>query len=143
MMDLMLDEKSITFKEIEKEILKLVCVVGRGLTKEVLERYDQYLHDTRNKSKLRDKGCRKSTIKTVYGEVSYDRHVYQICDEYGLKHCIYLLDENLSFNRIGLISENYAEMLISSITEMSYRNCAKSISETTGLPISHTGVWNV
>ena len=142
-MDLMLDEKSITFKKIEKEIFELVCEVGRELTKDILERYDQHLHDKRNKSELRDKGCRRSTIKTVYGEVSYDRHVYQTCDEYGLKHCVYLLDENLSLNRIGLISENYVEMLISSITETSYRNCAKSISETTGLPISHTGVWNV
>ncbi len=142
-MNLMLDEKGITFKEIEKEIFKLVCEAGRELTKEILERYDQHLHDTRNKSELRDKGRRKSTIKTVYGEVSYDRHVYQTCDEYGLKHCVYLLDENLSLNRIGLISENYVEMLVSSITEISYRNCAKSVSETTGLPISHTGVWNV
>ena len=142
-MNLILDEKNVTFKEIEKEIFKLVCEVGRELTKEILEKYDQHLHDIRNRSELRDKGCRRSTIKTVYGEVSYDRHVYQTCDEYGLKHCVYLLDENLNLNRIGLISENYVEMLISSITETSYRNCAKSVSETTGLPISHTGVWNV
>ena len=26
---------------------------------------------------------------------------------------------------------------------MSYRNCAEKVSETTGLPISHAGVWNV
>lgn len=142
-MNLMLDEKGITFKEIEKEIFKLVCEAGREITKDILKRYDQHLHDTRNKSELRDKGCRKSSIKTVYGEVLYERHVYTTCDEYGLKHCVYLLDENLRLNRIGLISENYAEMLVSSITETSYRNCAKNISETTGLPISHTGVWNV
>ena len=142
-MNLMLDEKGLTFKELEKEIFKLVCEAGRELTKDILERYDQHLHTTRNKSGLRDKGCRRSTIKTVYGEVSYERHVYQTCDEYGIKHCVYLLDENLGLNRIGLISENYVETLISSITETSYRNCAKSLSATTGLPISHTGVWNV
>jgi hypothetical protein len=143
MMDLMVDEKDITFKEIEKEIFELVCEAGRELTKDILEKYDQHLHTTRNKSELRDKGCRRSTIKTVYGEVSYNRHVYQTCDEYGIKRCIYLLDENLSLNRIGLISENYVELLISSITETSYRNCAERVSETTGLSISHTGVWNV
>ena len=142
-MSLMVDENGVTFKEIEKEIFNLVCEAGRELTREVLERYDQHLHTIRDKSELRDKGCRKSTIKTVYGEVPYNRHVYQTCDEYGLKHCVYLLDENLSLNRIGLISENYVELLISSITETSYRNCAESLSETTGLPISHTGVWNV
>ncbi len=142
-MNLMVDEKGISFKEIEKEIFNLICEVGRELTKEVLEKYDQHLHATRNKAELRDKGCRRSTIKTVYGEVSYDRHVYQTCDEYGLKHCIYLLDENLKLNKVGLISENYVELLISSITETSYRNCAERISESTGLPISHTGVWNI
>lgn len=143
MMDLMLNETGITFKEIEKEIFKLVCEAGRELTKDILERYDQHLHTTRNKSEFRDKGCRRSTIKTVYGEVSYDRHVYQTCDEYGIRHCIYLLDENLNLNRIGLVSENYVELLISSITETSYRNCAEKVSEATGLSISHTGVWNV
>ena len=143
MMNLMVDEKGVTFKEIEKEIFELVCEAGRELTKDILEKYDQHLHTTRNKSELRDKGCRRSTIKTVYGEVSYDRHVYQTCDEYGIRHYVYLLDDNLSLNRIGLISENYVELLISSITETSYRNCAERVSETTGLSISHTGVWNV
>lgn len=142
-MDSMVNENGVTFKTIEKEIYRLVCEVGRELTKEILERYDESLHETRNKAELRDKGCRRSTIKTVYGEVSYDRHVYQTRDEYGVNHCVYLLDENLSLNRVGLISENYVELLISSITEMSYRNCAEKVSETTGLSISHTGVWNV
>ena len=142
-MSLMVDENGVTFKEIEKEIFNLICEAGIELTREVLERYDKHLHTTRDKSELRDKGCRRSTIKTIYGEVPYNRHVYQTCDEYGLKHCVYLLDENLSLNRIGLISENYVEFLISSITETSYRTCAESLSETTGLPISHTGVWNV
>jgi len=142
-MGLMVIEKGVTFKTIEKEIYRLICEAGRELTKEILERYDQHLHKTRSKAELRDKGCRRSTIKTVYGEVSYNRHVYQTRDEYGVNHCVYLLDENLSLNRIGLISENYAELLISSITEMSYRNCAEKVSESTGLPISHTGVWNV
>jgi len=44
---------------------------------------------------------------------------------------------------LSLISENYVEILVSSITEMSFRNCAEKVSETTGLPISHTGVWNI
>ena len=143
MMDSMVNEKSVTFKDIEKEIFDLVCEAGRELTKEVLEGHDRHLHETRDRAKFRDKGCRRTTIKTVYGEVTYDRHVYQTCDEYGIKHCTYLLDEDLNLNRIGLISENYVEILISAITETSYRNSAKRVSEATGLSISHTGVWNV
>lgn len=143
MMNSMVNEKGITFKEIEKEIFKIICEAGRELTREILEKYDKHLHETRNKSVYRDKGCRGTSIKTVYGEVVYERHVYQTRDEYGINHCVYLLDENLKLNSIGLISENYVELFISSITEMSYRNCAEKVSETTGLSISHAGVWNI
>ena len=68
-MNSMLEEKGIGFKEIEQEIL---------------ERYDGKLHEERNKSEFRDKGCRRSTIKTAYGEVSYDRHVCQVRDDYEI-----------------------------------------------------------
>ena len=142
-MNSMLEEKGISFKEIEQEIFKIICEVGRDLTKEILERYDGKLHEERNKSEFRDKGCRRSTIKTAYGEIIYDRHVYQVRDDYGINRSVYLLDENLKLNRIGLISENYVELLLSSITEMSYRNCAEKLSQTTGLSISHAAVWNV
>ena len=47
MMNLMVDENGITFKEIEKEIFKMICEAGRELTKEILERYDEHLHATR------------------------------------------------------------------------------------------------
>lgn len=142
-MNTMVNENGVTFKDIEKEIFKITCEIARELTREILEGYDKHLHETRNKAELRDKGCRRSTIKTVYGEVSYDRHVYQTRDEYGANHCVYLLDENLRFNRIGLVSENCVELIVSSITEMSFRNCAGMVSTTTGLPISPAGVWNI
>ncbi len=143
MMNLMVEENTVTFKEIEKEIFKFVCEAGQMLTQEILEGYDAHLHAGRDKALYRDKGRRHTTIKTVYGEVSYERHVYQTRDEYGMNHCVYLLDENLNLNHIGLVSENFVEMLVSSITEMSYRNCADKVSEATGLTISHTGVWNI
>lgn len=142
-MNIMLEENGVTFKDIEKEIFKEVCKAGQEVTRRILEKYDQYLHDTRDKSEYRDKGKRETSIKTVYGDVVYSRYVYQTRDEYGVNHYIYLLDKNLKMNRIGLISENYVELLVSSITEMSYRNCADRATEMTGLPISHTGVWNI
>lgn len=143
MMDTMLNQKDISFKDLEQEIFRIICEIGRELTEEILERYDRYLHDNRDRTVYRDKGKRSSTIKTVYGEVVYDRHVYQTRDEYGQNHCLYLLDENLKLERIGHVSENYVELLVGSITEISYRNCAVKATEMTGLPISHTGVWNI
>ena len=143
MMKTMLCENGVTFKSLEKEIFKKVCLAGVMLTTEILEAYDKYLHDTRDKKIYRDKGKRETTIKTVYGDVPYSRYVYQTRDEYGLSHSVYLLDENLKLDRIGLISENFAELLVSSVTDMSYRNCAAKATEMTGLTISHTGVWNI
>ena len=36
-----------------------------------------------------------------------------------------------------------AELLVSGITEMSYRECAAKVSQMTGQSISAMGVWNV
>lgn len=46
----------------------------------------------------------------------HNRHVCQTCDEFGGNYCVYLLDENLSPNPVGLILENYVELVIPSIT---------------------------
>ncbi len=74
----------------------------------------------RDKRKYRHKGSRQTTIKTVYGEVTYCRNIYEVREEDGLRHFVYLLDETLELGRIGLISTNMAELLVKGITEMSY-----------------------
>ena len=63
--------------------------------------------------------------------------------EDGLRHFVYLLDENLDLGNVGLISTNLTELLVKGITELSYRECAKKVSEMTGQTISAMGVWNV
>ena len=142
-MEQMIKENGLTFKSLEKDIYRFICGFGRDITKQILETYDHRLKKERNKSIYRDKGLRTTTIKTIYGEVTYQRTVYETYDEYGQKRFIYLLDENLQLENIGLISENVVELMVSSITEMSYRNCAKEISEKTGQSISAMGVWNI
>ena len=49
----------------------------------------------------------------------------------------------LDLDHVGLISTNMAELLVSGITEMSYRECAAKVSQMTGQSISAMGVWNV
>lgn len=97
----------------------------------------------RDRSKYRHKGYRQTTIKTVYGEVEYKRAVYEVIEEDGLKHFVFLLDETLELNRIRFISTNMAELMVKSVTEMSYRESAAKVTEMTGLSISDMGVWNV
>ena len=142
-MKTMIAENGVTFKELEKNIYKWICQIGQEFTKEFLERYDQMLMKERDKSRYRHKGLRQTTVKTIYGEVTYSRAIYEVIEDDGTKHFVYLLDETLELENIGLISTNMAELLVKGITEQSYRACAAQISETTGQTISAMGVWNV
>lgn len=143
MMNSMIKENGVTFKELEKNIFAWVCQIGREFTKEFLERYDRMLMENRDKKKYRNKGARQTAIKTVYGEVTYQRIVYEVNEEDGTRCFVYLLDETLELDHVGLISTNMAELLVKGITELSYRECALEVSEMTGQTISAMGVWNV
>ena len=143
MMKSMIMENGVTFKELEKKIYAWICQIGREFTKEFLARYDRMLMESRDKKKYRNKGTRQTTVKTVYGEVTYQRTVYEVMEEDGTRRFVYLLDETLELTNIGLISTNMAELLVKGITELSYRECASKVSEMTGQTISAMGVWNV
>lgn len=143
MMKSIIKENGVTFKDLEKNIYSWVCQIGRQFTSEFLERYDQMLMRERDKHRYRHKGSRQTTIKTVYGEVTYSRVVYEVTEEDGTRRFVYLLDETLELENVGLISTNMAELLVKGITELSYRACAAKVSEMTGQSISAMGVWNV
>lgn len=143
MMNNIIKQKGLTFKELEKNIFKSICEAGRKLTTELLEQYDKNLMQERDKSIYRHKGFKKTTVKTVYGEVEYKRAIYQKTNDDGIKSFVYLLDETLELKNVGLISTNLAEKLVQGITEMSYRQCASKVSEMTGQSISAMGVWKV
>ena len=142
-MNTTLNENGLTFKDFEKKTFKMICKAGQEYTREFLESYDEYLMDHRDKEAYRNKGKRKTTVKTLYGEVEYERRIYQVIREDGLSEFVYLLDEQLEITGVGLISMNMAEQMVSNITEMSYRETAETITEMTGQSISAMGVWNV
>lgn len=109
----------------------------------MLESYDAKLAEERDKSLYRDKGKRSTTIKTVYGEVVYARRVYHTKLEDGRKAFVYLLDEAMQMDKIGLFSTNLVEKIAMTVTESPYRVTADIISETCGQSISHGGAWNL
>lgn len=143
MMNTMINDKTVSFKEFEKKTYEWGCKICQEFTREFLERYDQMLMEQRDKKKYRNKGLRQTTVKTIFGEVTYKRTVYEYLSENGEKYYVYLLDENLELDPVGLISTNMAELMVHGITEMSYRECAAKVSEMTGQTISAMGVWNV
>lgn len=142
-MSTIVEEKLISFKELEQKIFKYVCELGCEITKIILESYDKELAVSRDTKQYRDKGGRRTSIKTVYGDVEYWRRVYRTNLESGEKAYVYLLDEAMQMDKIGLISTNLAEKIAMTVTESPYRVTADVISSTCGQSISAGGVWNV
>ena len=137
------EEKLVSFKSLEQKVFAYVCELGREITRIMLESYDAELAEERDKQQYRNKGKRTTTIKTVYGEVTYARRVYQTRLEDGRTAHVYLLDEAMHMDKIGLISMNLAEKIAMTVTESPYRVTAEVISETCGQSISHGGAWNL
>ena len=143
MMKSIVEEKLVSFKELEKKVFKYVCELGCEITRILLETYDQELAATRNSKQYRDKGKRSTCIKTVYGSVEYQRRVYKTSLEDGKTAYVYLLDKAMQMDKIGLISTNLAEKLAMTVTESPYRVTADIVSSTCGQSISAGGVWNM
>ena len=81
----------------------------------------------KEKKHYRGKGKRKTCIKTVYDEVEYKSLVYRTKTEQGENAYVYLLDEAMQMDKIGLISTNLAEKIAMTVTESPYRVTAKRI----------------
>ena len=143
MMNTIVNEKLVSFMELEKKIYSYVCELAREITQQMLESYDEELAKSRDKKVYRGKGKRKTSIKTIYGEVEYSRNVYRTETEDGQVAHIFLLDQAMHMDKIGLISTNLAEKIALTVTESPYRVTAEQISSTCGQSISAGGVWNM
>lgn len=130
------------FKETEQKVRKACNEMGRATMKCILEGWDEELQKGRDRKQYRHKGKRRKTLKTVFGEVEYERSVYETVDECGRKRHVYLLDEALGEENCGNMSALLSEELARASCEGTFRSAARAVSETTGQSISHTGVWN-
>ena len=138
-----LNQKEITFKDLERFFFEMGCKIAKGFLQEFLEQTDKQLAENRNKKELRHGGKKITTLKTLMGEVTVKRNVYRKTDENGQVQHMYLLDQFLGFETIGLISPNLAEKILELSCQKSYRQVAQTISELTNQTISHQGVWDV
>jgi hypothetical protein len=143
MMKTILSEKELDFNTLEKEIFRIGCEYAASLMEEVLKQMDKQLAESRDKKTYRHKGSRATTLKTLMGEVTYDRTVYETTLETGEKACVYLLDEVLKMATFGKVTRNLATRIAESVSVCSYRETADKVSSMTGQAISHGGAWNV
>ena len=142
-MNSIVEDKAKTFKDLEQEIFRIACELAVEVTQEILKNKDNEIFVNRDKEKYKSEGLRKTSIKTIYGSVEYHRRVYATHLEDGKKAYVYLLDEALGMDNIGLISENLAEKIADIATEAPYRETANEITSTTGMSISAQGAWNL
>ena len=142
-MDFIVEEKEYTFKELEQEIFRLVCRAGAEVTQAILKRKDEEIFRDLDRERYKSEGFRKTSIKTIYGVVTYSRRVYRTQLDDGKTAFVYLLDQYLGLEKIGLVSENLAEKIAELATEATFRETAETISNTTGLSISAQGAWGI
>ena len=142
-MNTILEDKEYKFKQLEKEIYRLVCDAGVVLTQKILEMKDQKIFETVDKTQYTSKGFRTTRIRTQYGNVSYARRVYRTRPDDGKAAYVYLLDAALGMEKIGLISENLAEIIADAATGAPYREAAAVVCDATGNNISAQGAWNL
>jgi len=143
MLENILSEKGINFNDLEAEFFRIGCEYAAGVMTQMLTSMDKKLAESRDKKKYRHKGARSTTLKTLMGEVTYDRAVYETELENGEKAHVYLLDEALRLSTFGKVTCNLAARIAECASVSSYRETAKNVSSMTGQSISHSGAWNV
>ena len=139
-----IDKREIeTFGDLVQTGFWIAMEFGRKLVVTVLEERDEELREERDKKRYRCKGKRKTCIKTKLGEIEYSRNVYRDKAAPETGRCVYLLDEDLGIDCIGLVSKELCGIAAKAVCETTYRGAAKLISEATGQSISAQGVWNI
>ena len=128
---------TITFAELEQKIYMLVCNLGCSILKDIIETQDKKIMQERDKKTYRHKGYRQNCIKTLMGDVEYNRAMYMYQEGKKTQH-IFLLDKTINIECMGKISYNMAEkMLKTTVNAVSYRKAAKEIENLTNEVISH------
>ena len=137
-----INKKKVTFSKIEKAAFNMAMEIGRQLIKSALEEADMDLMAERDTARYRNKGPRRTCIKTICGTVEFERRVYEDKAAEGRKFT-YLLDEALGMNCMGKVSESVCRLISSSICESTFRSTSRQVTDLTGLDISHQAVWNI
>lgn len=143
MYSLSLNDNSLSFKDLEQDIYRIVCEVACDIFKDVLEKLDKLLMSTRDVEKYRNKGIKKTHVHTVMGVIEYGRRIYESYNDDNKKEYIYLLDQYLNNETVGHVSSNLAEKIVEIALEESYRKTAETMKSTTNSNLSHTTAWNV
>lgn len=137
-------EKFVDIATLEKVVYEAVLSLGRNIMRRCIEKADQTLAQQRDRGVYRDKGYRSTTLKTVMGEVEYQRHVYLLAGATEQPRAtVYLLDQSMGLDTVGLFSDTVCMMAVEAACAVSYRTAATTLNNLTGLNLSHESVWRI
>ena len=137
------EENKIDIREIEREIYARALAAGRAAMTAYMEALDDTVAEARERKQYRDKGKRRTVLKTMLGEVEYSRRVYSVEGEAGRTKYVYLLDEALGMDTPGQMSPMLSELVATAACESTYRETARQIRDLTGQTMSHQTAWAI
>lgn len=143
MYELSLNDIGFTFKDLEKKLYKYACDEACNALRRVLESLDEKLLKERDTKLYRNKGMKKTCLRTIMGDMEYSRRIYEFKLEDGKKATKYLLDEYLGMDTIGNVSINLVETILTNVSELSFRKTSENIKMMCNQEISAQGVWNI
>lgn len=132
--------KDINFKILEEKIFGFACEYAKNVMINILEAVDKDIMKSRDRKRYRFKDTIQTSIKTVFGDVTYSRRYYYD-KEKGIY--VYLLDDVLEIKKTGLYSANMVDIILNDCMNLSYRKTAESISRATNQNISAVAAWKV
>ena len=137
-------EKFVDIATLEKAVYEAVLSLGRNIMRQCIEEADRTLARQRDRGMYRDKGYRPTTLKTVMGEVGYQRHVYLLSGAAEQPRAtVYLLDRSMGLDTVGLFSDTVCMMAVEAACAVSHRTAAATLNDLTGLSLSHESVWRI
>lgn len=137
-------EKFVDIATLEKAVYEAVLSLGRNIMRQCIEEADRTIARQRDRGMYRDKGYRPTTLKTMMGEVEYQRHVYLLSGGAEQpKATVYLLDQSMGLDTVGLFSDTVCMLAVEAACAVSYRTAATTLNELTGLNLSHESVWRI
>lgn len=109
------------FSDLAKMAYQYALAFGRELVQRIVEERDAELREARDRSRYVNKGKRKTCLKTMLGDVEFERTVYVDKAVPEGHHCVFLLDEDLSIDTVGLQGFGNADI---NVLDVFHRNKA-------------------
>ena len=132
-----------SFSELVLTVLEQLMKIGQEIVSDVLRQRDMELLMERDVSRFRCKGFRATSVKTRLGVIAFQRRVYVDAKAEGGKRCVFLLDEDMDIDAVGLVEKELCQQAATLACMTSYRKAAEIFTKTCAVSVSAKGIWNI